>query len=115
MEFKGCSHSFHLERNYSYWRVLQAKNWELVDLGSLNGTLINGRVAHEPERQPGRPVALSNGDIVTLGSSSQLLVSTLAWQFDGIFVTVSWSNQQLTGLIWGPYPDRDPSMSWTTL
>ncbi|KAJ7565196.1 hypothetical protein O6H91_02G052200 [Diphasiastrum complanatum] len=58
----------------------QASKWELVDMGSLNGTLLNYRsisaaqLANASVRQRGAPVGLSNGDIVTLGSTSQVLV-----------------------------------------
>lgn len=50
-------------------------------MGSLNGTLVNSvpvGAAHKANatvRQRGQPTALANGDIVTLGSSSNVLVS----------------------------------------
>ncbi|XP_078442496.1 kinase associated protein phosphatase [Wolffia australiana] len=46
--------------------------WELVDTGSLNGTIINSTVVHNPgpeRRCFSDPVELKNGDIITLGSS----------------------------------------------
>lgn len=52
-------------------------------MGSLNGTLVNYRsvaATHAPNapiRQRGNPVGLVNGDIVTLGSTSQVLVPPL--------------------------------------
>lgn len=52
-------------------------------MGSLNGTLVNSRpasVSHKANsivRQRGRPTPLSNGDTITLGSSSNVLVSIL--------------------------------------
>lgn len=58
--------------------------WELVDMGSLNGTLVNSRpvgAAHKANasvRQRGQPTALANGDTITLGSSSNVLVRILA-------------------------------------
>lgn len=47
-------------------------------MGSLNGTLVNSRLAHNPHlgnRQWGDPVELANGDVITLGTSSKVLVS----------------------------------------
>lgn len=48
-------------------------------MGSLNGTLVNYRSVAanhslNASRQRGNPVGLVNGDIVTLGSTSQVLV-----------------------------------------
>ncbi|KAJ0981547.1 hypothetical protein J5N97_009802 [Dioscorea zingiberensis] len=58
------------------WNMNSSK-WELVDMGSLNGTLLNSKAVHHP--QPGsrhwsNPVELANGDIVTLGTSSRIHV-----------------------------------------
>ncbi|XP_024356719.1 protein phosphatase 2C 70 isoform X2 [Physcomitrium patens] len=59
-------------------------NWELIDMGSLNGTLVNSRPAgaaqkaNSTTRQRGLPTSLSNGDTITLGSSSNVLVRILA-------------------------------------
>ncbi len=51
--------------------------WELVDMGSLNGTLVNGQqVADAVNSQPrhrSHPVTLANGDIIALGSSQVLV------------------------------------------
>lgn len=61
----------------------QLSNWELIDMGSLNGTLVNSRPAgaaqkaNSTTRQRGLPTSLSNGDTITLGSSSNVLVSEL--------------------------------------
>lgn len=47
-------------------------------MGSLNGTLVNSRAVHSPHsgsRQWGDPVELANGDIITLGTTSQIFVS----------------------------------------
>eukprot|EP00249_Psilotum_nudum_P007983 c20958_g1_i1 orf=260-1096(+) len=58
----------------------QNSTWELVDVGSLNGTLVNCQPvsaiqsSHTTTRQHGNPVGLANGDIITLGSTSQVLV-----------------------------------------
>ncbi|CAI0559894.1 unnamed protein product [Linum tenue] len=54
------------------------KKWEVVDMGSLNGTLLNSQPInhHDPEsRQWGRPVELSSGDIITLGTTSNIQVN----------------------------------------
>ncbi|KAL9265405.1 phosphatase 2C 70-like protein [Drosera capensis] len=51
--------------------------WELVDMGSLNGTLLNSKPVHHPaygSRHWGVPVELSSGDIITLGTTSQIHV-----------------------------------------
>ncbi|XP_047335076.1 protein phosphatase 2C 70-like [Impatiens glandulifera] len=51
--------------------------WELVDLGSLNGTFLNSLSIHHPDsesRQWGDPVELGNGDIITFGTSTKVLV-----------------------------------------
>ncbi|CAM6098917.1 unnamed protein product [Calypogeia fissa] len=62
----------------------KVSKWELVDMGSLNGTLVNYRSVaanhslNGPIRQRGNPVGLVNGDIVTLGSTSQVLVRVLS-------------------------------------
>lgn len=49
-----------------------------MDVGSLNGTLLNSQAVHNPDL--GRPccsapVELADGDIITLGSSSIIFVS----------------------------------------
>lgn len=69
----------------------QLAKWELVDMGSLNGTLVNSipvGAAHKANasvRQRGQPTALANGDIVTLGSSSNVLVSGVDQSFSVVF------------------------------
>ncbi|BBN16827.1 protein MpPP2C_KAPP [Marchantia polymorpha subsp. ruderalis] len=69
--------------------------WELVDMGSLNGTLVNYRsvaATHAPNapiRQRGNPVGLVNGDIVTLGSTSQVLVRILSGKKSAHFAIAS--------------------------
>ncbi|KAG5236526.1 Kinase associated protein [Salix suchowensis] len=52
-------------------------NWELIDMGSLNGTLLNSQPIGHPDsgsRHCGDPVELSNGDIITLGTTSNVNV-----------------------------------------
>ncbi|KAK8459142.1 hypothetical protein SEVIR_2G085100v4 [Setaria viridis] len=51
--------------------------WELVDMGSLNGTFLNSQAVHHPDvgsRHWGEPAVLAHGDIITLGTSSKLSV-----------------------------------------
>lgn len=47
-------------------------------MGSLNGTLLNSQpISHHDSgsRQWGDPVELANGDIITLGTTSNIYVS----------------------------------------
>ncbi|KAE8690507.1 Protein phosphatase 2C 70 [Hibiscus syriacus] len=49
--------------------------WELVDMGSLNGTLLNSRSINHPDtgsRQWSHPVELASGDTITLGTASNI-------------------------------------------
>ncbi|KAA8527570.1 hypothetical protein F0562_034715 [Nyssa sinensis] len=58
------------------WNLNKMK-WELVDMGSLNGTLLNSQAAHHPDsgsRHWGDPTELASGDIITLGTTSQIFV-----------------------------------------
>ncbi|XP_039007641.1 protein phosphatase 2C 70-like isoform X1 [Hibiscus syriacus] len=51
--------------------------WELVDMGSLNGTLLNSRPINNPDtgsRQWSHPVELASGDTITLGTTSNIHV-----------------------------------------
>ncbi|XP_057538836.1 protein phosphatase 2C 70-like isoform X2 [Amaranthus tricolor] len=51
--------------------------WEVVDVGSLNGTLLNAKAIHHPDsgsRTWGEPQELVTGDVITLGSTSQISV-----------------------------------------
>ncbi|XP_022862348.1 protein phosphatase 2C 70-like [Olea europaea var. sylvestris] len=62
------------------WNVNKL-NWELVDMGSLNGTLLNSQAVHHPQsgsRHWGNPVELSSGDIITFGTTSKILVQITA-------------------------------------
>ncbi|KAL0367567.1 UNVERIFIED_CONTAM: protein phosphatase 2C 70 [Sesamum radiatum] len=55
--------------------------WELVDMGSLNGTFLNSQAVHLPQsgsRHWSNPVELSNGDIITLGTTSKIQVHITA-------------------------------------
>ncbi|KAG8098709.1 hypothetical protein GUJ93_ZPchr0013g34737 [Zizania palustris] len=50
--------------------------WEVVDMGSLNGTFLNSQAVNHPDvgsRHWGEPAELADGDIITLGSSSKFL------------------------------------------
>ncbi|KDP40139.1 hypothetical protein JCGZ_02137 [Jatropha curcas] len=56
---------------------MDKKKWELVDMGSLNGTLLNSHPINHPDsgsRHWGDPVDLTNGDIITLGTTSNICV-----------------------------------------
>ena len=53
--------------------------WELVDMGSLNGTFLNSQAVHHPDvgsRHWGEPAELADGDIIALGASSKLSVGS---------------------------------------
>ncbi|CAI5949745.1 unnamed protein product [Closterium sp. NIES-65] len=67
---------------YVTWNALSGR-WEVVDRGSLNGTLlndeaINAEADEEGERTEGRPCQLADGDVITCGSQSRILVRLLA-------------------------------------
>lgn len=52
-------------------------SWELMDMGSLNGTLLNFQAINHPDsenRNSGDPVDIASGDIITLGTNSKILV-----------------------------------------
>lgn len=58
--------------------IFQKMKWELVDMGSLNGTLLNSKPINHPDtesRNWGNPMSLANGDIITLGTTSKVMVS----------------------------------------
>lgn len=58
------------------WNLSKLK-WELVDMGSLNGTLLNSLPVQNPDsgsRQWSEPIELSSGDIITLGTTSRIKV-----------------------------------------
>ncbi|XP_074344153.1 protein phosphatase 2C 70-like isoform X2 [Apium graveolens] len=55
--------------------------WELADMGSLNGTLLNSRSishANSGSRHWGDPNELASGDTITLGSSSKIVVQIIS-------------------------------------
>ncbi|KAB2064989.1 hypothetical protein ES319_A09G059300v1 [Gossypium barbadense] len=55
--------------------------WELVDMGSLNGTLLNSQPINHPDsgsRQWGHPMELASGDTITLGTTSNIQVHILS-------------------------------------
>ncbi|RDX64598.1 Protein phosphatase 2C 70, partial [Mucuna pruriens] len=56
---------------------LEKMKWELVDMGSLNGTLLNSKPINHPDtgsRNWGDSMNLANGDIITLGTTSKIMV-----------------------------------------
>ncbi|XP_022138736.1 protein phosphatase 2C 70 [Momordica charantia] len=58
------------------WNLNNMK-WELVDLGSLNGTLLNSQPINNPDsgsRQWGDPMELVSEDVITLGTTSKVYV-----------------------------------------
>uniref|UniRef100_A0A0D9W0I0 protein-serine/threonine phosphatase n=1 Tax=Leersia perrieri TaxID=77586 RepID=A0A0D9W0I0_9ORYZ len=58
------------------WNATKLK-WEIVDMGSLNGTFLNFRSVNHPDvgsRRWGEPTELEDGDIITLGSSSKVQI-----------------------------------------
>ncbi|MED6157147.1 hypothetical protein PIB30_020648 [Stylosanthes scabra] len=58
------------------WNLDKMK-WELVDMGSLNGTQLNSQPIHNAKtgsRRCSDPVDLANGDIITLGTTSKAIV-----------------------------------------
>lgn len=58
------------------WNLNKMK-WELVDMGSLNGTFLNSHQVSHPDtrsRQWSDPVELATGDIITLGTTSKVNV-----------------------------------------
>ncbi|XP_004511344.1 protein phosphatase 2C 70 [Cicer arietinum] len=58
------------------WNLDKMK-WELVDMGSLNGTLLNSKSINHPDtgsRHWGDPMNLANGDVITLGTTSKIIV-----------------------------------------
>ncbi|MED6183761.1 hypothetical protein PIB30_040745 [Stylosanthes scabra] len=62
------------------WNLDKMK-WELVDMGSLNGTLLNSTPINHPDtgsRVWGDPINLADGDIITLGSMSKISVHVTA-------------------------------------
>lgn len=60
------------------WNLNKLK-WELVDMGSLNGTLLNSQAVHYADsgRRWSEPVELSTGDIITVGTTSNIVVQIL--------------------------------------
>ncbi|XP_072968888.1 protein phosphatase 2C 70 [Typha angustifolia] len=56
---------------------MKTSRWELVDVGSLNGTFLNSKAVHHPDvgsRRWSEPAELADGDIITLGTSSKVSV-----------------------------------------
>ena len=50
------------------------KGWTLRDLGSLNGTRLNGKEIGIPGRRPGAAALLRHGDLLTLGETTTVEV-----------------------------------------
>ncbi|KAK1278552.1 Protein phosphatase 2C 70 [Acorus gramineus] len=60
------------------WNVDKSR-WELVDVGSLNGTLLNNQTVHHnlALRQRSEPVELATADVITFGATSKVVVQIL--------------------------------------
>lgn len=56
------------------WDV-DAAAWMVADVGSLNGSLLNGYSISKADKQPGEPYRLRNGDVLQLGSSTHIAVA----------------------------------------
>lgn len=52
-----------------------ARAWHVVDMGSLNGTMLNDRIISTSNRRPGRALRLSSDDIIQLGTRTKLKVT----------------------------------------
>ncbi|KAI4368324.1 hypothetical protein MLD38_016894 [Melastoma candidum] len=62
------------------WNLNKLK-WELVDMGSLNGTLLNSQPINHPDsgsRHWGDPFELASGDIITVGTTSTISVQIVS-------------------------------------
>ncbi|XP_062108409.1 protein phosphatase 2C 70 isoform X2 [Humulus lupulus] len=56
---------------------LNNSRWELRDMGSLNGTILNSEPINHPDtgsRHWGEPVVIVSGDVITLGTASKIYV-----------------------------------------
>jgi len=51
------------------------QRWKLTDVGSLNGTLLNGTIISHEYRQPGAAHSLAEGDVVYFGNTTRVRVS----------------------------------------
>lgn len=54
---------------------IDATAWMVADVGSLNGSLLNGYSISKSYRQPGEPYRLRNGDVLQLGSTTHIGVA----------------------------------------
>jgi pSer/pThr/pTyr-binding forkhead associated (FHA) protein len=52
------------------------ERWRVTDVGSLNGSTLNGTAIGTSDRRAGQPHALSEGDVLGLGEVTQIRVST---------------------------------------
>jgi len=69
-------------------------------MGSLNGTLLNSKAVHHPDsgsRNWGEPKELVSGDVITLGTSSRINVS---------------SRSRLHGSRGSPFENQNQSTFW---
>lgn len=54
-----------------------SRAWQIMDVGSLNGTMLNDRIISTSNRRPSRALRLSSDDILQLGSRTKLKVTCL--------------------------------------
>lgn len=52
-----------------------SRAWQVMDLGSLNGTMLNDRIISTSNRKPGRALRLSSDDILQLGSRTKFKIT----------------------------------------
>jgi len=49
--------------------------WKVMDAGSLNGSVLNGKPISHTDRRPGQLFALSDGDLLELGEVTKIKVA----------------------------------------
>ena len=54
-----------------------SRAWQVIDLGSLNGTMLNDRIISTSNHKLGRALRLSSDDILQLGSRTKLKVTCM--------------------------------------
>ena len=71
----------HLDRDLDLMARIEGCAWaQVMDLGSLNGTSLNGRIISTSNRRRGRLWRLNDGDEVKLGVRSTLKITYLPLQ-----------------------------------
>lgn len=49
--------------------------WKVMDSGSLNGSVLNGKPISQSDRRPGQLFALADGDLLELGEVTKIKVA----------------------------------------